>query len=86
MGGLHTFQGCYNRAAAGIIKQEEGQRGGEADSAGVWPCIRGSHTGDLGVAFIGYSRNKGPGHINGGRDGWSSPHCLHSHIIDYMIF
>ena len=83
---LHTFQGGYNRAAAGIIKQEEGQRGDEADSAGVWPCIRGSNAVDTGEALIGCSKKIGPSHINGGRDGWSSPHCLHSHIIDYMIF
>ena len=84
VGRLHTFQGGYDRAAAGIIKQEEWQNGGEAGSAGVWASIRDSYTGDPGQAAVVVGANQmGRSRNNKGGVGWSSPHHLNSHTIHY---
>ena len=72
VGRLLTFHGGYDRAAAGITRHKERQRGVEASGAGVGAGIRDSHIGDSGPAVVIDVIPIEMFHINEGGVGWSS--------------
>ena len=83
VGRLLTFQGGYgyDRAASGITRCKERQRGVEASGAGIGAGIRDSHIGDLGPGGVSIAIRREIFHISEGGVGWSSQHHIKCHTI-----